>query len=224
MDYVNKYFDVVATVANSYGKRYPSIDREDIRQELWVWFAEHPNKLAEWESEDDDKKTVQLVAKSLRNTAHDYCIKENARQNGYDPSDLFWYKKDFIKKLLPAALSNDYHRIIQTLGEGNATTKSPSESGDWMAYASDIRSSFEKLSKEEQELVYNFYAVEVDGAALHEMFGEEKPTARATMMAANRALNKMIKNLGGFKPFYDPDIEPPQHEEQENDDDEDDMQ
>ena len=223
MEYINKYKDVVATVAYAYWKRHQTIEREDIVQELWLWFSEHPNKLADWESSNDDKKAIQLVAKSLRNAAHDYCVKEKARQNGYDTSDIFWYKKDFIKKLLPAALSNDYHRIIQTLGEGTSTGKSPSESGDWMAYASDIRSSFEKLTREEQELVYNFYAVEVDGNSLHEMLGSEKPTARATMMAANRALNKMVKTLGGFKPFYDPDIEPPQQQDEE-DEHEDDMQ
>lgn len=203
---VQKYDSLVASVAMSYHRMYRMVPTEDIRQELWVWFLTHPRKVAEWEAIENQKETVKLLAKSLRNAAYDYCIKEKAGIEGYDIADIFWYKKEFIKKILPAALSNDYKRIAQTLGEGTNTGKSPSESGDWMAYAADIRKAFESLPEEEQKLVYNFYSIDMDGNTLHENFGEGKPTARATMMAANRALNKMVKILGGFKPFNDPEI------------------
>lgn len=219
-DYIDKYSNIVANVASSYSRMYKMVPVEDIRQELWIWFMTHPRKLAEWEKLDSEKETVKLVARSLRNAAHDYCTKEKAQYEGYDVADIFWYRKEFIKTILPAALSQDYKKIAQTLGEGTSTGKSPAESGDWMAYAADIRKSFDSLTKEDQELVYNFYAVDMDGNALHENFGEGKPTARATMMAANRALNKMVKNLGGFKPFNDPELP---ETTVEDDTDEDDM-
>jgi len=221
--YIEKYGDMVAPISASYSKTYPMVDRRDISQELWLWFLTHTRKLGEWEKQGDEKETVKLVARSLHNAAYDYCIKEKARTQGYDPADNFWYRKEFIKTLLPATLSDDYRRIMQKLGEDSAGGKSPAESGDWMAYAADIRKAYEALSDEEQALVYNFYAIEIDGQALHEQFGEGKPTARATMMAANRALTKMVKNLGGFKPFHDPADESEVHvvDDLENDDDDD---
>jgi len=47
----------------------------------------------------------------------------------------------------------------------------------------------------------------MDGTTLHEQILPEKSTARAAMMQANRALNKMVRTLGGFPPFSDPEEE-----------------
>lgn len=219
---VDKYSDMVAIVSSSYHKMYKMLNKDDIAQEVWMWFLTHPRKVKEWESLEDERDATKLLAKSLRNAAHDYCVKEKAKVEGYDPSDLFYYQKDMVKALLPAALSNDYKRIMAALGEGSRSGKSPSESGDWMAFAADIRSAFEKLNDEERNLVYNFYAIDVDGMSLHEAYGANKSTARATMMAANRALNKMVKNLGGFRPFKDTDY--PHSGEDEDGEDVNDMQ
>jgi hypothetical protein len=53
--------------------------------------------------------------------------------------------------------------------------------------------------------VYLFYAEEVTGSQLHVQSNSDRPSARADMMAANRALGKMVRFLGGYKPFDDRD-------------------
>ena len=68
-----------------------------------------------------------------------------------------------------------------------------------------------RINDKEKSLVYLFYAQDVDGATLHES-APERPTARAAMMAANRALNKIVRKLGGWKPFKDAD---PKEKEEE---------
>lgn len=202
---VSEFSPLVHKVANEFSKRYRMVERTDISQELWVWFMTHPKKTKEWLTLDNQKEATKLFAKSLRNAALGYCIKEKARIEGYSPEDNFFYSKDFIKDLLPAVLSDDPKRIQQVLDTGSKTTKDLSESGDWIAFSSDVRKAYTKLSDEEQRLVFLFYAEEVKGRDLHVHTESSRPSARADMMAANRALNKMVKLLGGFKPYYDND-------------------
>jgi hypothetical protein len=61
------------------------------------------------------------------------------------------------------------------------------------------------LDEKEQNLVFLFYGEEVTSQDLHEQALPEKPSSKAAAMQANRALNKMIRNLGGFPPFKDED-------------------
>jgi hypothetical protein len=61
------------------------------------------------------------------------------------------------------------------------------------------------LEEKEQNLVFLFYGEEITSQDLHEQALPEKPSSKAAAMQANRALNKMIRNLGGFPPFKDED-------------------
>lgn len=197
------YGPMVRRWSAKYASMYHMVDKEDVQQQLWLWFVTHPNKVKEW-SKLDQKDADNLIAASLKNAAYDYCVKEKAHAAGYEPEDNFWYTKEFIKLLLPAALSNDWKRVEAFASEVKAP-KSPAESGDWMAYAADVKKAYESLDVKEQALVLVFYAKDAEGEKLHSELGGERPTARATMMAANRALNKMVKHLGGFPPRRDND-------------------
>ena len=197
---------MVKQIAGEFGRKYPMVDREDIQQELWLWFVEHPVKLESWTNEQPEQKDIdKLVARSLRNAALDYCLKEKAIKSGYDPSDNFFYDKQFIKIMLPAVLSEDFTRVNNVLSTSSIkSNKSLAESGDWMAFSADIKSAFDKLSLEEQVMIELYYG--------EDMTGEELATAthstsgsKAAIMKANRALNKMVRLLGGTKPFKDND-------------------
>lgn len=203
--HINQFSPLVHKIGNEYARKYRMIDSQDIYQEVWLWFITHPNKFKEWTSLENQKEATKLFARSLRNAALGYCVREKARIEGYSPDDNFYYSKEFIKELLPAVLSNDAKRIQKVLDNGAKTAKDLSESGDWMAFAADIRHAFSKLDNKDQRLVYLFYAEEVTGSELHVQTNSERPTVRADMMAANRALGKMIKNLGGYKPFTEND-------------------
>jgi DNA-directed RNA polymerase specialized sigma24 family protein len=67
------------------------VELEDVKQSLYEWFVEHPKKLTEWESiGDSDAKN--LIYRSLRNQALDYCQRWKAKSLGYEVSDLFYYQ------------------------------------------------------------------------------------------------------------------------------------
>ena len=201
------YNYLVLRIANIYARKFNGIDVQDIRQELWLWFASHPNKVSTWISEKEPKEVANLFARSLHNAAKDYCLKEKAIIEGFNLNDYFWYSKDFIKMLLPAVLSDDWKKVEVFSSEVKAQ-KSPAESGDWMAYSADIKKAYERLNDKEQALVLMFYGNDADGETLHKELGGDRPTARATQMAANRAINKMVNFLGGDRPYKDYDIVP----------------
>ncbi len=209
---VEQYTDMVRRIASDFYRKFPMVDKDDIQQECWLWFIEHPNKVQEW-MEKETKESDALFARSLRNASMRFCVKEKARIEGYSVEDLFWYSKAFIKELLPGVLSDDYRRIQQRLTGGTTGGKPLSEGGDWMAYAADIRKAYSKLDKEEQDLVYLFYAQDATGEELR-LASREDRSARALMMKANRAVGKMVKTLGGNRPLPpEKDYEPKEEED-----------
>lgn len=214
---VKRYSAIVKRTAAFLHRKFPMAERDDIEQECWMWFVTHPNKVREW-SQLEYREANNLIAVSLRHAGLKYCIAEKARVEKYTTDDLFWYSADFIKELLPSVLSEDWKRVDAKLDGGPASGKSPAESGDWMAYAVDIIRAYESLSDDERTLVKRFYADDIGSDALQAE--SERPTARAAAMAANRAVHKMVRFLGGTNPFR-PDndiVEKSEENEEEKED------
>ena len=42
---IEQYDNLVANIAYEFGRKFQMVETSDIRQELWVWFLEHPNKV-----------------------------------------------------------------------------------------------------------------------------------------------------------------------------------
>ena len=204
-EWYEEYKAVVRRTSYSFAKSYRGfVYQDDVEQECWMWFCTHVNKVRSWKSEngDDPKAVDRLVGRSLRNAALDYCLREKMKAIGADLSDLFWYTPDFVKLMLPGAIANDWKRV-QDLSSAYAAGKDLAEKGDWMAYASDIQKAFGALSDADKAFVYAMYVKDSGIAA----FSSEDSDGRAAAMAANRAVKKMVKFLGGSKPFTDREIE-----------------
>lgn len=208
------YRPLVKLISYQLKRQFQKVDVQDIEQELWLWFMKHPNKLAEW-LEMPKKDQTHLIAFSLRNAGRSFCIKENAAILGINPNDIFFYSKVLIKRLLPSALGADSEQLRKFSSAEIKAMKAPSESGDWMAYHADIQKAFASLSEEDQLLVKTYYIDDKDTKTLHAEAGGDRKTSKATAMAANRALNRMVKYLGGKAPFLDID-HPTPGEEDEN--------
>ena len=103
---VERYDNLVASIAYEFSRKFRMVDVGDIRQELWVWFLEHPNKVNTWEALDN-KQSVKLIARSLRNAAKDFCQKEKAKAGGYHVSDNYYYNRVTVEEMLPAIFRGD---------------------------------------------------------------------------------------------------------------------
>jgi DNA-directed RNA polymerase specialized sigma24 family protein len=201
---------IVVNVSAEYHKKYGMVELDDIKQELYQWFVEHPNKLSEWES-IGKKDAKNLIYRSLRNQALDYCQKWKAKSIGYEVSDLFYYEPDMVEALLPSVLREEF-TVMPVLNLGKTgRPPAPSEGGNMMAMMVEIHNAYCKLNTEDRVVLFYKYAESLDFAAIaKEMQLDSQDAAR---MRHNRAIKKLITRIGGFKPHLERDIAKPVAEE-----------
>jgi DNA-directed RNA polymerase specialized sigma24 family protein len=200
---IQRWEYIVDAVASEYHRKF-NIDAEDIRQILYQWFVEHPNKLDTWEA-IGDKDAKNLIYRSLRNQALDYCQAWKAKSGGYETSDLFYYEGDMVEALLPSVIRGEMN-ITQKLDlAGGGRPSAPSEGGNLMAMMIEIDAGYWKLPKDDRKLLFLRYAETMDfGEIATEMDLGSEDTAR---MRNKRAIRKLINKIGGFKPYRDDDLE-----------------
>lgn len=199
---IERWQYVVDAVASEYHNKF-DIDTADIRQSLYQWFVEHPNKLDTWEA-IGEKDAKNLIYRSLRNQALDYCQHWKAKSGGYETSDLFFYESDMVEALLPSVLRGEINMTQKLDLAGGGRPSAPSEGGNLMAMMIEIDAGFWKLHKDDRKLLFLRYAESMgfDDIASEMKLGSED-TAR---MRHKRAIRKLINKIGGFKPYRDDDL------------------
>ena len=203
MNYIEEYNQLVQQLAAEYAKRYAMLERDDIGQELWVWFVSHPRKYKEWstlEQKDRDK----LIAKSLRNAALKFCEYQKARKIGYDVSDLYYYDVSVVEAFLPSIIGETYE-IPTKIQDLNAKFGSgaASDGNKWLSLRSDIASAFYKLSEQKQNILRLRFSVDSPDWTM--LSKEMESTPDGARMKVQRALNSLVKHLGGWKPYHEQD-------------------
>jgi DNA-directed RNA polymerase specialized sigma24 family protein len=199
---IEPWNSIIAHVVDEYSRKYTMVDKDDIKQSLYEWFLVHPIKLTEWESLG--KRSAQnLLYRSLRNQALDYCQIWKAKSAGYEMSDVFFYDASIIEALLPAVLlGNGAEAPKLNLGMPGRPS-APSEGGNMMAMMAEIKLAYTKLNDEDKNILYQKYANSSSYAGIAEELG--LPSDDAARMRHNRAIKKLITRLGGFRPFLDRD-------------------
>ena len=193
---------IVTNVSSEYRRKFPMVELDDIRQDLYKWFAEHPNKLTEWEALGE-RDAKNLLYRSLRNQALDYCQRWKAKTLGYEVEDNFYYEVEVVEALLPSVLRNE-QGVTAKLNLGRPGRPSaPSEGFNLQAMMLEIDSAYWKLSKEDRKLLFLRYAESME---YQDMATElEIATPDATRMRTSRAIRKLVNHMGGTKPFLDMD-------------------
>jgi len=207
-----KYENMVGTIAYEYSRKFHMCDADDIRQELWVWFLEHPNKVNTWE-EIDLKQSTKLIARSLRNAAKDYCQREKARAVGYKVEDNYYYDREVVELLLPAVLRRDLNAPAMTELGFTKAKKVASEGGNWFAMMADIDKALSRLTREQLTIVYLRFGDGCDNASLATELGISEDASR---MRVNRAINNLLNFLGGSRPRKERDYTEEEANEQKN--------
>ena len=193
---------IVSHVADEYHKKYSMVDREDIRQSLYEWFVSHPIKLTEWEA-FSKKSTQNLLYRSLRNQALDYCQLWKAKSAGYEMSDVFFYDPTVVEAILPAILRGDVTEAPKLNLGMPGKPSAPSEGGNLMAMMAEVKAGFIKLSTEDKNILYQKHANSMSYGAIAEELA--LPSDDAARMRHKRAIKRLITRLGGFRPWLDKD-------------------
>jgi DNA-directed RNA polymerase specialized sigma24 family protein len=185
-------------------------DREDISQEMWVWALEHPRRVRE--RLGGTNKERRWLQGDLHGAGFQFCLKEKAQREGYSIDDLMWYNRGMVSALIPW-LFNEEWSLLKGSGEAEQTISSPSERNNIATMLIDVQKGWEALTVKEQGLLVAKY---VDGNTFaeltHELGDVDVATAHRRVM---KALDKLIKKIGGKKP-----IDIPVEAEEEPEDDE----
>jgi len=199
---IERWEYIASHVADEYHKKYHMVEREDIKQSLYEWFVSHPRKLTEWEKLGN-RSAQNLLYRSLRNQALDYCQLWKSKSIGYELSDLFYYEADVIEALLPAILRGDVAEAPKLNLGMPGRPSAPSEGGNLMAMMAEIKVAYETLSKEDKGILFLKYANSLDYSSIATEL--QLPSDDAARMRHNRAIKKVINRLGGYRPFLDKD-------------------
>jgi hypothetical protein len=203
--WVDEYGLLVSTLASEYYRKYPVTEAEDIRQVLWVWFLTHPVKYTEW-SKLPAKDKERLIARSLRNAALKYCEQEKARKVGYDISDLYYYDPSVIEAFLPSIIGNTYEipSKIKDLNFKFGKSGEVTDGNNWLVLRSDIEKAFNRLTEAKQNILRIKFSVE--NYEWSDLGKELDTSADGARMKVNRAIASLIKILGGWRTYSEPDV------------------
>jgi DNA-directed RNA polymerase specialized sigma24 family protein len=199
---IEKWEYIASHVADEYHKKYTMVEREDIKQSLYEWFVSHPRKLTEWEKLGN-RSAQNLLYRSLRNQALDYCQLWKSKSIGYELSDLFYYEADVIEALLPAILRGDLAEAPKLNLGMPGRPSAPSEGGNLMAMMAEIKAAYVTLSTEDKGILFLKYANSLDYSSIATEL--QLSSDDAARMRHNRAIKKIINRLGGYRPFLDKD-------------------
>lgn len=213
--WVQEYDLLVSSLAAEYAKKYPMVEPADIQQVLWMWFITHPVKYTEW-SKLPAKDKEKLIAKSLRNAALKHCEKEKSVKFGYDLIDLYYYDPSVIEAFLPSIIADTYEipSKIKDLnfkfGKGEVT-----DGNNWLVLRSDIEKAFNLLAEAKQNILRLRFST--DNCEWNELGKELNTSADGARMRVSRAINSLIRKLGGWRTYND--VDNPDIKEEDEDDD-----
>jgi DNA-directed RNA polymerase specialized sigma24 family protein len=211
-DSIEKWDYIVTAVASEYHRKFTMVEFEDIKQSLYQWFTEHPNKLKDWEA-IGERDAKNLIYRSLRNDALDYCQRWKAKSVGYDVADLHYYESEMVEALLPPVLRGEYG-VTHKLNLGRPGRPSaPAEGGNLTIMMLEVDAGYWRLNKEDRRIIFLRFAENLD-------FGEianylELGTDSAARMRLKRAIRRLINKIGGYKPYND--IDSPDEDETKED-------
>lgn len=209
---IERWDYIVVAVATEYHKKFPLCELEDIKQSLYQWFAEHPNKLDTWEA-IGEKDAKNLIYRSLRNQALDYCQRWKAKSIGYDVSDLYYYEPALVEILLPTVLMGNFHIAPKLNLSGAGKPSAPAEGGNIQVMLLEVDSAYWKLSKEDRKLLFFRHAESMDFKEIANYLS--LGTEDAARMRHKRAIKRLVDKLGGRKPYQDEDTESKESSSQE---------
>jgi RNA polymerase sigma factor (sigma-70 family) len=215
--WVQEYDLLVSSLAQEYSRKYSIVETADVKQILWMWFVTHPNKYTEW-SKLPPKDKEKLIAKSLRNAALKYCEQEKARKFGYDMVDLYYYDPSVIEAFLPSILADTYEIPSKILDLNFKFGKSGevTDGNNWLVLRSDIEKAFNKLAEAKQNILRLRFTT--DNYEWNELAKELNTSADGARMRVTRAINSLIRILGGWRTFTDTDNLVDKNEDEEDDD------
>ncbi len=200
--------DLVPSVVMTIQRRYKAfVEKGDLLQEAWAFVlsrAEQFNELLSDENEVQRKWNEKRIAWQIRRNLERYARKEKAAKSGYQINDEAYYDTITIAQLLPfviksVVLDTALEQSQVLVNDGTPKKPSaPSEGGNLLAMLVDIKKGYEKLEKEEQDILRLRYYENHTLQQLAEYLECHFSTADRRCQSA---LRKLQNEIGGDSPY-----------------------
>lgn len=200
-DMVAQAISVVAVQLHHKHRTTALADTDDIRQELWIWFHKHRQKVFEWvdkgQSEDEQDKGWHAFRKSLYRHGDRYLRTQKAKRLGYQTRDEAFYPEAVLDELLPHVW-NITDDLGQGHDEGPKPPSNPSEGGNRIVSLFDVQVALKAADDEDKKLLMLRYRDGLEPSDLAKLFECSRTTIDRRL---RRALKRLSETLGGESPW-----------------------
>ena len=200
--------DLVPAVANSIARRFKGwVERDDIKQELYLWVLGRQSQyLDQLNEENKDKReyNVSRLAFQMRRIAEKYARREKARKAGYQTTDEAFYDTATIAQLMPHILASVIEGTVleqaqELINDGQPRKQStPAEGGNLLAILIDVKRSYLKLNEDDKVLLRMRY---YDNVTLQEIAQYLECATSTADRRCTSALRRLQDQLGGETPW-----------------------
>jgi RNA polymerase sigma factor (sigma-70 family) len=200
--------DLVPSVVMTIQRRYKAfVEKGDLLQEAWAFVlsrAEQFNELLSIEDEMQRKWNEKRIAWQIRRNLERYARKEKAAKSGYQINDEAYYDTITIAQLLPfviksVVLDTALEQSQVLVNDGTPKKPSaPSEGGNLLAMLVDIKKAYQKLEKEEQDILRLRY---YENHTLQQLAEYLECHISTADRRCQTALRKLQNEIGGDSPF-----------------------
>ena len=200
--------DLVPAVANSIARRFKGwVERDDIKQELYLWVLGRQSQYLDQLNEENKQKrehNVSRLAFQMRRIAEKYARREKARKAGYQTTDEAFYDTATIAQLMPHILASVIESTVleqaqELINDGQPRKQStPAEGGNLLAILIDVKRSYLKLNEDDKvRLRMRYY----DNVTLQEIAQYLECATSTADRRCTSALRRLQDQLGGETPW-----------------------
>lgn len=200
--------DLVSAVAGSIARRFKGwVERDDLKQELYLWFIGRQDQYTDQLNEENKEKrehNERRLAYQMRRIAEKYARKEKARKAGYHITDEVFYDTATIARLMPSILQSVIEGTVleqaqDLINDGQPRKQpAPSEGGNLLAILIDVKKSYLKLEEEDKTILRMRY---YDNNTLQEISQYLEVAVSTADRRCTSALRRLQDKLGGDTPW-----------------------
>jgi|694.fasta_scaffold154297_4 RNA polymerase sigma factor (sigma-70 family) len=200
--------DLVPAVANSITRKFKGwVERDDVKQELYLWVLGRQSQYLDQLNEENKEKreySVSRLAFQMRRIAEKYARREKARKAGYQTTDEAFYDTATIAQLMPHILASVIEGTVleqaqELINDGQPRKQStPAEGGNLLAILIDVKRSYLKLNEDDKVLLRMRY---YDNVTLQEIAQYLECATSTADRRCTSALRRLQDQLGGETPW-----------------------
>ena len=200
--------DLVPAVANSITRKFKGwVERDDVKQELYLWVLGRQSQYLDQLNEENKEKreySVSRLAFQMRRIAEKYARREKARKAGYQTTDEAFYDTATIAQLMPHILASVIEGTVleqaqELINDGQPRKQStPAEGGNLLAILIDVKRSYLKLQEDDKVLLRMRY---YDNVTLQEIAQYLECATSTADRRCTSALRRLQDQLGGETPW-----------------------